>query len=176
MIEPQYQDLVDRLVSLQPRFRRFALGLTGSVDQADDLVQNAYERALTRMHQYRPGTRIDSWMYRIIQTVHLNGVDYGNVRRRYASEVDPDTTSASHHARPDASIEFERVRAQVAELPNDQRSALLLVAVEGLSYKEASAVLGVPIGTVTSRIARARATLVANMEKRSKPTLVVAKA
>jgi len=171
--DPLHQELVDRLIGLQPRFRRFALGLTGSIDMADELVQNAYERALTRMHQYRPGTRIDSWMFRIIQTVHLNGIQRQNVRNRYTSDVDPETVaSPGTSSQPERDVEFDQVREKISALPEDQRVALLLVAVEGLSYKEASQVLDVPIGTVTSRIARARAGLVDALNERPKPVLV----
>ncbi len=172
MIDPKYREIVDQLTALQPRFRRFAYGLTGSMDQADDLVQNAYERAFTRLHQWKPGTRLDSWMFRIIQTVHLNGIDASRVRQRYASDVDPADVQAHRQSSPESSLQFEQVRKLVAQLPEDQRVVLLLVAVEGVSYKEASEILNVPIGTVTSRIARARSALVSGLDERPKPKLV----
>jgi len=172
MIDPEFRDLADQLTALQPRFRRFAYGLTGSMDEADDLVQNAYERAFNRLHQWKPGTRLDSWMFRIIQTVHLNGIDSQRVRQRYASDTDPDDVATRKQNSPEANLQFDEVRKLVAQLPEDQRVVLLLVAVEGVSYKEAAEVLRVPIGTVTSRIARARATLVSGLDERPKPKLV----
>lgn len=172
MIDPKYSDIVDQLTALQPRFRRFAYGLTGSMDQADDLVQNAYERAFTRLHQWKPGSRLDSWMFRIIQTVHLNGVDAARVRQRYASDVDPADVQTSKQSSPENSLQFEQVRKLVAQLPEEQRVVLLLVAVEGVSYKEAASILNIPMGTVTSRIARARSTLVSGLNERPKPKLV----
>jgi len=172
MNDPGQQEIIDRLTGLQPRFRRFAYGLTGSQHEADDLVQSAYERALTRLHQWQPGTRLDSWMYRIIQTVHLNGIEKANVRRRYASDVDPDVVEATRESAPEANLQFQQVRDKVALLPEDQRAVLLLIAVEGVSYKEASAILEIPMGTVTSRLARARASLVDLLDERPKPKLV----
>lgn len=172
MIEPEFREVAEQLTALQPRFRRFAYGLTGSMDEADDLVQNAYERAFNRLHQWKPGTRLDSWMYRIIQTVHLNGIESRRVRQRYASETDPEDVPARRQNSPEANLQFEEVRKLVAALPEDQRTVILLVAVEGVSYKEAAEILRVPIGTVTSRIARARATLVSGLDERPKPKLV----
>ena len=152
------QELRAELVGLLPRLRRFAYGLTGSLDDGDDLVQGACERALKRLDQFQPGTRFDSWMYRIVQNLWID-------QRR------------ARHARPEAAIEpadlealavgdaerelnsrlvLTSVQRAVAVLPEEQRSILLLVCVEGLSYKAAADVLEIPLGTVMSRLARAR--------------------
>ncbi len=148
------------LVALGPRLRRFAYGLTGSTEEADDLVQSAYERALTRSEQWQVGTRLDSWMYRIVQTIWLNRINSQRSRNRHLSLI----TAAREQvydgqAQVESRLTLERVREFVWQMPEDQRSVLLLVAVEGLSYKEASDVLGVPIGTITSRLGRARIAL-----------------
>lgn len=148
------------LVALQPRLRRFAYGLTGSRDGADDLVQAAYERAITRIHQWRPGSRLDSWMYRIIQSIHINQVRAERVRGSHLAPIDPDRQIGTDGVREsEARLTLEAVRREIGRLPEEQRAVLLLVAVEGQSYQEAAAVLGLPIGTVTSRLARARMAL-----------------
>lgn len=152
--------LQDAIAALQPRLRRFAYGLCHSMDEADDVVQSAYERALSRLDQWRPGSRLDSWMFRIVHTVFLNQRARVAVRERHASTVEPDTQSAPSSGREaEASAALEQVRVHLLGLPESQRAALLLVAVEGLSYAEASVALNVPVGTITSRIARGRAAL-----------------
>jgi len=156
----------EAMVALRPRLRRFALGLSGSVDDADDLVQGAFERALERAHQWRPGTRLDSWMYRIVQSMWINQgrahrvrESYGERARREAREVPLDGGSRSMEAR----LTLHAVQRRIAEMPEAQRAALLLVAVEGMTYGEAAAVLEVPVGTVTSRLSRARRFLVEHL-------------
>ncbi len=148
------------MVALQPRLRRFAFGLVGSMDEADELVQMAYERAISHIAQWQPGTRLDSWMFRIVHTIRINRYHADRVRGGNATPVDPDTLQDDGaERRLESSLTLQSVRGFIAALPEDQKAALLLVAVEGLSYKEASDALGVPIGTLTSRIARARTTL-----------------
>lgn len=152
------QQVRAELVSLLPRLRRFAYGLAGSVDDGDDLVQSACERALTRLDQFRPGTRLDSWMYRIVQNLWID--------RRRARQARPEAgvepADLAALAVGDAERELNSrlamatVQRAVRDLSEDQRSVLLLVCVEGLSYKAAAEVLDVPLGTVMSRLARAR--------------------
>ena len=150
------EDLSAALASLRPRLRRFAYGLCGSLEDADDLVQNAYTRALTRLDQWQPGTSLDSWMFRIVQTTWFNEVKARGVRKRYLDTVDSPTSSPD---RSEGILTYEAVRKFIATLPHDQRAALLLVAVEGLSYQDASTALGISAGTLTSRVARARAAI-----------------
>lgn len=146
----------EELASLLPKLRRFAYGLTGSRDEGDDLVQSACERALGRLHQWRPGTRLDSWMYRIIQTVWIDRVR----RQRFRLQAEPDSVErlegGNTEREMEARLDLARVHRMVQRLPEQQRLVLMLVTVEGLSYKDAAAILDVPIGTVTSRLARAR--------------------
>jgi RNA polymerase sigma-70 factor (ECF subfamily) len=150
-------DLRSALVALGPRLRRFAYGLTGSPEEADDLVQSAYERALTRSDQWQTGTRLDSWMYRIVQTIWLNRLKSQNLHKRHLTELSANMEPAyDGHGRIESQLTLERIREFVWQMPEEQRVVLLLVAVEGLSYKEASDVIGVPIGTITSRLGRAR--------------------
>lgn len=148
------------LTALQPRLRRFAYGLSGSLDEADDLVQAAYERAISRIHQWQAGTRLDSWMYRIVQSIYINRQEANRVRGSHLKPVDPDTLRGRDEVRAiEASMTLAKVRGFISRLPEEQRAALLLVAIEGLSYKDAADVLNLPVGTLTSRVARARVAL-----------------
>lgn len=154
------------LTDLRPRMQRFAFGLCGSSHDADDLVQAGYERALTRLHQWQRGTRLDSWMYRIIQSIHFNEVRFRRNRRTESSDrLEEFHASADTSAEALGQITLERVRDCVARLPDEHRSCLLLIAVEGLSYKEAASVLEIPLGTLTSRLSRARSALQQMMER-----------
>jgi RNA polymerase sigma-70 factor (ECF subfamily) len=148
------------MVELIPRLRRFAYALAGSKDEGDDLVQAACERALARLDQFAPGTRLDSWMFRIVQTIWL---DRGRRRRTRGAEIDPELVALSDHGvaarRAEDRLTLAAVRSAVAALPEEQRSVIALVAIDGRSYREAADALGVPIGTVMSRLARARAKL-----------------
>lgn len=152
--------LEQAMVALQPKLRRFAYGLSGNPDTANELVQCTYERALTRLSQWQPGTRLDSWMYRILQSIWLNQLRAGKVRGSHQEPVEPDSQGCELPIRRlEAGMMLETVQRCMWQLPEEQRAALMLVAVEGLSYKEASAVLDVPVGTLTSRLARARMAL-----------------
>lgn len=148
------------LVGLYPRLRRFAFGLTGSMDEAEDLVQSAYERALERLHQWEHGTRLDSWMYRIIHSTRINRLRADRVRGKHLDPVDPDTQHGGDMRREmEAELTLDAVRKLLLTLPDEQRSVLILVCVEGQSYAETADILGIPIGTVTSRLARGRLAL-----------------
>jgi len=148
------------LVALVPRFRRFARSLTGNVQDADDLVQAACEKALRNFGQFVPGTRMDSWVYRIIQNLWLD--DRRKAVRR-GTAIDPDDAHLSDEGKganlPEDRMMLAQARAAMAELPEGQREALALVAIEGFSYREAADTLQVPIGTVMSRLSRAREAL-----------------
>jgi RNA polymerase sigma-70 factor (ECF subfamily) len=149
----------DQLVAVLPRLRRFARGLTGSVVEADDLVQAACERALARQHQFQEGTRFDSWMFRIVQTIWIDQVRSRDVRKEGETIIEDRLGSDAPVRRVEARLGLDEVRRAVGRLPPDQRMVLLLVTVDGLSYKEAAQVIGVPVGTIMSRLARARAAL-----------------
>jgi RNA polymerase sigma-70 factor, ECF subfamily len=148
------------LVDLVPKLRRFAYALTGARSDADDLVQAACERALKNQNRFQPGTRMDSWMYRIVQNLWLDDRRRRQVR---GHGVDPETAQLSDAGRaaraPEDRLMLAQVRAAMDELPEAQRAVLALVGLEGLSYRETADVLEVPIGTVMSRLARAREAL-----------------
>lgn len=150
------------MIELLPRLRRFAYALTGSMDHADDLVQDTCERALARIDQWTPGTRLDSWMYRIAQNLWL---DRGRTKRSRGEPIDIDTlhdlAGSDGRRVTEGRLTLMAVCEKMQSLSPDQQVLIALVCVEGLTYKEAAAVLELPIGTVMSRLARARQALAA---------------
>jgi len=151
------QRVKDGLCELLPRLRRFARALTGNPQDADDLVQTAVERALARASQWRSDLRLDAWLYGIVRNAWIDEVrSRGRVRHLFA----PDEAGANvGESSIDAQFIRMSVEAAMAKLPEEQRSAVALVLIEGLAYKEAAAVLEVPMGTLTSRLARGREAL-----------------
>lgn len=157
MSVPEETDLREALAMLLPRLRRFARTVTRHREDADDLVQVAVERALRRLEQFEPGTRLDSWMFRIMQNAWIDEVRARSRRDEVpADETLDETAGADETGRHVARL---AVQAAMARLPEEQRVAVGLVLVEGLPYKEAAQVLGIPIGTLTSRLARGREAL-----------------
>jgi RNA polymerase sigma-70 factor (ECF subfamily) len=156
-MRPSIDELREQIVSLLPRLRRFARTLARDPHDADDLVQIAIERALTRSDQLRPDSRLSSWMFGILRNAWI---DEGRTRVRrtklFAAEElgenVPDHASETH-------ADVLSVQDAMARLADEQRVVVGLVLIEGLSYKEAAEILEVPIGTVTSRLARAREAL-----------------
>jgi RNA polymerase sigma-70 factor, ECF subfamily len=155
----------EQLVASLPRLRRFARGLSGTAAQADDLVQSACERALSRRHQFQEGTRFDSWMFRIVQTLWIDHLRSRDVRKEEPEGEDDRLGSDEPVRRVEARLALEEVRRAAARLPPEQRAALMLVTVDGFSYKEAAEIAQVPVGTIMSRLARARVALLALLEQ-----------
>jgi RNA polymerase sigma-70 factor, ECF subfamily len=150
-------DLSAELVTLLPRLRRFARALTRNPHDADDLVQIALERALARAHQLRPDAALAGWVFGILRHAWID-----ELRARARSErVFAPEESGQNTGDAGQGAQAERLSVQEAmgRLPEEQRIAVALVLVEGLSYKEAAHVMDVPIGTLTSRLARGRETL-----------------
>ncbi len=143
-----------------PRLRRFARALTQRADTADDLVQETLERALTREHLWQRGTRLDSWLYRMAQNLWIDQCRKAK-RRGIHVDVDEirDRIGTDGAAAMDARQRLREADRAMAALPEDQRTAVALVLIEGLSYQEASDVLQVPPGTIASRLARAKTAL-----------------
>jgi RNA polymerase sigma-70 factor, ECF subfamily len=162
--DPVNSRFSDQLIAVLPRLRRFARGLTGSAVEADDLVQAACERALARHHQFQEGTRFDSWMFRIVQTIWIDQIRSRDVRKEDGEIVEERLGSDEAVRRVEARLALDEVRRAVDRLPPDQRTVLLLVTVDGLSYKEAAEVVSVPVGTIMSRLARARIALQLQLE------------
>lgn len=150
-------DIRPQLAALLPRLRRFGRTLARNLEDADDLVQAALEKALQRTEQWTPGTRLDSWMFRIMQTTWIDEV---RARERRAQTFAPEEAGEQVGVSPQAAHDDAlAVRKAVARLSDEHRAVVGLVLVEGLSYQEAAQVLGVPVGTLTSRLARAREAL-----------------
>lgn len=151
---PEEQRFRAELVSLLPRLRRFGRAITRHREDADDLVQIAIERALMRREQWEPGTRMLSWMFKIMNNAWIDEV---RARSRRDQIFAPEEAGEHIGVSPiDDHLNALAVRRAIERLNEEQRIAVGLVLVEGLPYKEAAEVLGVPIGTVTSRLARAR--------------------
>ncbi|HEX9474218.1 MAG TPA: RNA polymerase sigma factor [Steroidobacteraceae bacterium] len=147
----------EQLVALLPRLRRLARGFARVPADADDLVQLALERALQRWLQWQPGTRLDSWVFGIMRNAWLDEL---RTRRRRGEVLLAEEAGAEVAAVGGAQpLEALAIEAALHELPEEQRMAVLMVLVEGLSYKEAAEALGVPIGTLTSRLSRGREAL-----------------
>jgi RNA polymerase sigma-70 factor (ECF subfamily) len=155
------QQVKAEMVTLLPRLRRFAYGLTGSLDDGDDLTQAACEKALRSLEQFTPGTRLDSWMYRIAQNLWIDRRRSQQAQREQSVEpADLEGLATADAAQEmDRRLDLADVRREVALLPEDQRAVLLLVSVEGCGYRQAAEILEIPIGTVMSRLARARLAL-----------------
>lgn len=146
------------LIRLLPRLRRFAHGLTRDAADADDLTQRAAERALKARGQWQPGTKFDAWAYRIMRNLW---VDTARSRQRRDRVIAPAEAADTVGAPGDAEAAAERLFLMRAmdRLPDEQREAVALVMIEGLSYAEAAEVLEVPAGTLTSRLVRGRQAL-----------------
>ena len=156
------------LVALLPRLRRFALSIAGARQDADDLLQSALERALGSLHQFRPGTRLDSWMYRIIQNTRIDQVRAASVRPPQVSlDDDGPSTPQIVDGTQDAEqhLVLEATLTAMQSLSEEHRGVLALVCIEGLRYREAADVLGISVGTVMSRLARARKRLNDELER-----------
>ena len=170
-------ELRSRMVAVLPRLRRFAYALTGSSEQGDDLVQETCLRALSRVDRWQPGSRLDSWMYRIAQNIWLDRVRATKVRGEIVDiEVVEAMPGSDGREDVERQLTLEAVDAAMGQLPPEQRTIVALVCIEGVSYKEAAEIAGVPIGTVMSRLARARQTLHAILDepssaRRSRPPI-----
>lgn len=148
----------DGILALLPRLRRFASGLARNMADADDLCQMTIERALRSPDQWQQGTRLDSWMYRIMRNIWI---DEARARaRRTATFTDEEHGLAvGTSGGQEESAMLRDVDRALARLPDDQREAVLLVMVEGYAYKEAAEIVGCPVGTLNSRVARGREAL-----------------
>jgi RNA polymerase sigma-70 factor (ECF subfamily) len=149
----------ERLVELIPRLRRYARALVGDRSTADDLVQDTLERAWAKLHLYRRGTDLRAWLFTVMRNVHVNRVRASRATDTLGDEM-PEL--AQRAPQSDALLVRDLDRA-IARLPQEQRAVLLLVTLEEMSYDEVARTLGIPIGTVMSRLSRAREKLRAMM-------------
>ena len=164
------ENVRSQMIEFLPRLRRFAYALTRNLDLADDLVQDTCERALARADQWQPGTRLDSWMYRIAQNLWFDQGRAAKVRGE-VSDLDAIAELQGSDGRQvtESRLTLASVFQSLERLPQDQQVLVALVCVDGLSYKEAAETLELPIGTVMSRLARARQAIAAAMTDTPKP-------
>lgn len=147
---PSREDIVEIL----PRLRRYARALVGDAERADDLVQDCIERALSRWHLWREPHDLRAWMFTIMHNIHANAV-----RRIVRGPGFVDLDHAVAAATPPDQIDritINEVTKRLYELPDAQREVVLLVALEGMTYDEVARILSIPVGTVMSRLSRAR--------------------
>lgn len=157
----------DQLSALLPRMRRFAHGLSRDFADADDLSQMTVERALRSRGQWQQGTRLDSWVYRIMRNLWIDTVR--SRRRKEGSEAPPEAAeNVGQDPRPaiEASLDLQRLMAAMDRLPDEQREVVALILIEGFGYREAAELLDLPIGTVSSRLVRGRTALLAMVGER----------
>lgn len=152
----------DELLGHLPRLRRFAHALARSAADADDLLQASVERALVRRGQWEPGTRLDSWMYRLMRNLWIDTVRADT--RRGETFVAPEAGEAIGAAGgQEMAVELGKVAQAMRTLPPEQREAVALVVIEGFAYKEAAEILDIPMGTLTSRLVRGREALMTRL-------------
>ena len=160
-------DFDSGLTQCLPRLRRFAHALSRDSADADDLTQMTVERALVARRQWQPGTRLDSWLYRIMRNLWI---DTARSRARKAKFEAPPESADSIGIDPlpglEASLDLQRVMAAMEQLPDEQREVVALILVEGFGYREVAEMLDLPIGTVSSRLVRGRTALLGMVGKR----------
>jgi len=150
----------NELVALLPRLRRFAHGLSRSPADADDLTQATIERALRSRDQWRPGTRLDRWAYRIMRNLWIDTARARSRRDRVeAPEEEAERVGQDPTAGMDAAVDLSRMMLAMQRLPDEQREVVALILIEGFGYRETAEMLDVPIGTVSSRLVRGRTAL-----------------
>ncbi len=157
-------DFADRLIAALPSLRRFAVSLARQSDVADDLVQITVERALVAQDRFDPSTPLMAWLFRILRNAFI---DMTRRTRTRGAETDiadaPDAASVDGPRATEARVMLDQTMAAMRDLPEDQRAILTLVCMEELSYAEAAHVLDIPVGTVMSRLSRARRALAARL-------------
>jgi len=152
-------DLREALLAAVPGLRAFAISLAGQVDRADDLVQDTLLRALSNLDRFERGSNLNAWLFTILRNLF-----HSEYRKRRREVEDPDGVFAGRlRVQPEqgAHLDFEDFRTALSALPSDQREALLLVGASGFSYEEAASICGCAVGTIKSRVNRARIRLAA---------------
>jgi RNA polymerase sigma-70 factor (ECF subfamily) len=160
-----------RLIEQQiPRLRRYARALTRNRDRADDLVQDTLSRALDKQHLWQPGTNLGAWLFTIMHNQNVNNVRR-DVREFTAVEIERVSTTLPATTDPSASRKMVELDRALAQLPLGQRQVILLVGLEGMSYEDTAGILGVPVGTVRSRLSRGRDTLRELLDMEERPAV-----
>jgi len=149
--------LRDQMLSAVPSLRAFAISLSGNVDRADDLVQETLLRAIANIDSFQPGSNLPAWLFTILRNLFRS--DYRKRRREVEDSDGSYAKTLKTQPSQNVHIEFEEFRAALDKLPQDQREALILVGASGFSYEDAAAICGCAVGTIKSRVSRARSRL-----------------
>jgi len=153
-LEPSVRDA---MLSAVPSLRAFAISLSGNVDRADDLVQETLLRAMANIDSFQPGTNMSAWLFTILRNLFRS--DYRKRRREVEDTDGSYAESLKSHPEQYGRVEFEEFRRALGQLPSDQREALILVGASGFSYEEAASICECAVGTIKSRVNRARTRL-----------------
>ncbi len=164
-------DLTRAIVDEIPYLRRFARGLTGDRHQADDLVQDCVERALSRLHLYDRSRNLRNWLFTILRNIHVNNLRKHSSRGPHVDVENVPESLLSGDAEQFGHVVVNDISKALDGLPPQQREVLLLISLEQVSYVEAAQILDVPIGTIMSRLSRGRNRLRDLLEVQSKPGL-----
>jgi len=148
------------LAAMLPRLRRFAHALSRNPADADDLTQATIERALRSKAQWQAGTRLDSWLFRIMRNLWIDTVRSRSRKEKFESLAEElEKLGEDPRGAIEASLELQRVMAAMERLPDEQREVVALILIEGFGYRETAEMLDLPIGTVSSRLVRGRTAL-----------------
>jgi RNA polymerase sigma-70 factor (ECF subfamily) len=147
----------EAMLAAVPSLRAFAISLSGNVDRADDLVQETLVRALANIDSFRPGSNMPAWLFTILRNLFRS--EYRKRRREVEDSDGSYAESLKSQPEQDSRVEFREFREALAKLPSDQREALILVGASGFSYEEAAKICGCAVGTIKSRVNRARTRL-----------------
>ena len=154
------------LVAVLPRLRRFAHALSRNREDADDLAQSAVERALRARSSWQPGTRLDSWLFKILRNQWIDTLRGRARKAKHEAPPEEAERAGESSDRLEASVELNRAMAAMQALPGEQREVVALILIEGFGYQEAANMLALPVGTVASRLARGRTALLQLVGKR----------
>ena len=149
--------LREQMLGAVPSLRAFAISLSGNVDRADDLVQETLMRAIANIESFQPGTNMSAWLFTILRNLFRS--DYRKRRREVEDAEGNYAKTLKTQPAQNAHLEFEEFRVALDKLPQDQREALILVGASGFSYEDAAAICGCAVGTIKSRVNRARSKL-----------------
>jgi len=150
-----------------PRLRRFAYALSRDSSDADDLVQGTVERAMRAAGQWQKGTRFDSWLFRIARNHWIDTVRARSRQRtRFVAAEEGEAVGFDPRPQTEAAIDLKRAMAALERLPDEQREVVALILIDGLGYRETAELLGLPIGTISSRLVRGRKALLALLGER----------
>src|ERR1700749_3298533 len=151
---PLTDSLRDDILASVPNLRAFAISLSGNTDRADGLVQETLLRAIANIDSFQPGSNLPAWLFTILRNLFRS--EYRQRRREVEDTDGSYEESLKSHPEQQSRVEFEEFRVALAKLPQDQREALLLVGASGFSYEEAAAICECAVGTIKSRVNRAR--------------------